>query len=221
MTGEGPPIRAEAGGLLEARAMKGGMTRERPAWEAYSPQNRTDVGSRCQRPGQMKDEDKNREGLGVSERASWKRRKKGLEGAWRGSRGKDLGWAEVGQGSGGLALLLFPLLSSLVVTGATSGIGKAYAHEVNQDLEPSGWWGLLLSVCLLSAPPTKLRIVCIIWALRCPLFQEAFPLLTRLGQEVFTLGFYSPLTFSHHCPDLFSQNIFIDNLYVSMLGLQQ
>lgn len=56
-----------------------------------------------------------------------------------------------------LPLLLFLLLSSLVVTGATSGIGRAYAHEVSQDLETCGCWELLLSAC------GQLRIMHFIW----------------------------------------------------------
>lgn len=44
--------------------------------------------------------------------------------------GLSLGWGKVC----GCLLLPSLLLSSLVVTGATSGIGKAYAHEVSHDV---------------------------------------------------------------------------------------
>ena len=68
---------------------------------------------------------------------------------------------------GGLDLGVLPscpllLLSVLVVTGATNGISKAYAHEVSQGLA-CVVGELLLSVCLLSANPIRLRIVCFIW----------------------------------------------------------
>lgn len=55
-------------------------------------------------------------------------------------RGLSWGGAKVS----GCQHLLSLLLSSLVVTGATNGIGKAYAHEVSQGVEPRGWGELLL-----------------------------------------------------------------------------
>lgn len=56
----------------------------------------------------------------------------------------------------------FPPALFLVVTGATNAISKAYAHEVSQGLA-CVVGELLLSVCLLSANPIRLRIVCFIW----------------------------------------------------------
>ena len=107
----------------------------------------------------------------------------------------------------GVALLLVLLLSSLVVTGATGGIGRAYAHEVSPGAEPCGWWGLL-SVCMWSDTPVGLRIL-YFGSLGRPLLQRAFPLLLSLG-HVFTLGFYCLLASPHHRPDSFIESILMD-----------
>lgn len=55
--------------------------------------------------------------------------------------------------------LLILLLSAPVVTGATSGIGKAYAHEVSRGSELGGRWALPRSGYLLPGAPSRLGIV--------------------------------------------------------------
>lgn len=131
--------------------------------------------------------------------------------AWGLSGGGGLRW---GWGSAsGAALLPDPLLSSLVVTGATSGIGRAYAREVSQGAEPCGWWGFRLW----SETPVGLRVAYFIGFPRTlSLLQGVFPLLPSLPllpfapRHVFTRSFYRLLAFPHHRPGSFIQSLFMD-----------
>lgn len=75
------------------------------------------------------------------------------------------GWGS----ASGAALLPDPLLSSLVVTGATSGIGRAYAREVSRGAEPCGWWGFRLW----SETPVGLRVAYFIGFPRTLSFRES------------------------------------------------